>query len=126
MFCAYLGEKLRKLLIEKGSFKEVELHLAKYKSRVEKEGRTGRWVTRAFLMERHGYTKQMADNSFQWAAARKLVRTNEVHKCEEAKLVLEETFAVENESGERTELSGTAEIEAHTLAPLKLKAQSIP
>ena len=42
MFCAYLGEKLRKLLIEKGSFKEVELHLAKYKSRVEKEGRTGR------------------------------------------------------------------------------------
>ena len=60
MFCAHLGEKLRKLLIEKGSFKEVELHLAKYKSRVEKEGRTGRWVTRAFLMERHGYTKLLA------------------------------------------------------------------
>ena len=54
----------------------------------------------------------MADNSFQWAAARKLTRTNEVHKCEEAKLVLEKTFEVENEKGERTELSGTAEIEA--------------
>ncbi|CAE7946763.1 unnamed protein product [Symbiodinium sp. KB8] len=104
-------QKLRQLLIEKGSFKEVEVHLAKYKNRVQKDGKSGRWVTKAFLMEKCGYTKQMADNSFNWAAARKLVRTNEVHKCDEAKLVLEESFAVENESGERMELSGAATLE---------------
>ena len=60
----------------------------------------------------------MADNSFNWAAARKLVRTNEVHKCDEAKLVLEESFAVENESGERMELSGAATLEAEHCAAL--------
>ena len=46
--------------------------------------------------------RQMADNSFAWAAARGLVRTNEVHKVEEARLVLEETFENENEKGTKT------------------------
>ena len=55
--------------------------------------------------------RQMADNSFAWAASRGLTRTNPVHKVEEAKLVLEETFASENERGERTEMSGSATIE---------------
>ncbi|CAE7035968.1 unnamed protein product [Symbiodinium sp. CCMP2592] len=50
-------EKLRKLLIEKGTFKEVELHLAKYKSHVEKDATKGRWVTKAYLMEKCGYTR---------------------------------------------------------------------
>ena len=58
--CAILGEKLRKLLIEKGGFKEVELHLAKYKNHVEKDAAKGRWVTKAFLMEKCGYTKLLA------------------------------------------------------------------
>ena len=52
-----LGDKLRKLLIKEGSFKNVELHLAKYKSHVEKDGRAGRWVTKAYLMEKYSYTK---------------------------------------------------------------------
>ena len=53
----------------------------------------------------------MADNSFAWAAARGLIRLNEVHKCEEAKLVLEETFASESEKGEKMETRGTAMVE---------------
>ena len=56
--------------------------------------------------------RQMADNSFIWAASRKLTRVNPVHKVEEAKLVLEEEFAEEREKGEVAELSGTAEVEA--------------
>ena len=55
----------------------------------------------------------MADNAFQWAAACKLVRVNDMHKVEEAKLVLEETFAVENETGDRSEIAGSAELEAY-------------
>ena len=57
----------------------------------------------------------MADNSFAWAKDRKLVRVNPVHKVEEAKLILEETFTASNERGERRELSATGEIEARLL-----------
>ena len=53
----------------------------------------------------------MADNSFAWAAARGLVRTNEVHKVEEAKLVVEETFENESEKGSKTSFRGEQEIE---------------
>ena len=53
----------------------------------------------------------MADNSFQWAAARNLVRTNPVHQCEEAKLVLEEYFENDSERGTTSEFPGEAEVE---------------
>ena len=59
--------------------------------------------------------RQMADNSFAWAKERNLLRTNPVHKMEEAKLVLEESFSLENETGESRELSGHAEVEAQTM-----------
>ena len=55
--------------------------------------------------------RQMADNSFAWAAARGLVRTNEVHKVEEARLVLEETFENENEKGTKTSFQGEQDIQ---------------
>eukprot|EP00439_Symbiodinium_sp_Y106_P046773 s2157_g5.t7 len=42
---------------------------------------------------------QMADNSFAWAAAKGLLRMNEVHKTEEAKLVVEEKFSNKSERG---------------------------
>ena len=53
----------------------------------------------------------MADNSFAWAAAKGLLRMNEVHKTEEAKLVVEEKFSNKSERGSLKELtvSGTAE-----------------
>ena len=53
----------------------------------------------------------MAENSFAWARARGLVRVNEVHGMEEAKLVLEETFSSELKSGTRTRISGNGEVE---------------
>eukprot|EP00439_Symbiodinium_sp_Y106_P015147 s2242_g2.t1 len=110
-----LGEKLKQLLIKHGSFKEVEHKISKYNLNKHKDARVGKWVTKAYLID-----KQMADNSFLWAAARKLTRTNEVHKCEEAKLVLEETFTTENEKGEHRELTGEATIEASSMLHIGL------
>lgn len=46
--------------------------------------------------------RTMADRSFAWAKARGLTRDNTVHGEEEARLVLEDTFANENEKGEMT------------------------
>ena len=132
---ALRGEKLRELLQKHGSFKEVELHVAKYVRDLKKEGKHGKWVTKAYLTDILKYSKPfvynlidfcrsfiqgrcislkprtMVENSFQWAAARGLTRVNEVHKCEEARLILEETFSNEHESGSSRELRGDAAIE---------------
>ena len=53
----------------------------------------------------------MIDESFEWAAARGLVRRNPVHKEEEAKLVLKESFSSRNEKGEEYRMMGDAEME---------------
>ena len=55
--------------------------------------------------------RQMADNSFSWAAKRGLVRVNEVHQMEEAKLVLEEFFENDEEKGSKTCFGAEAEVE---------------
>ena len=53
----------------------------------------------------------MADNSFEWAAARGLVRKNAVHDEDEARLVLEESFGAHNERGESHSVTGNGECE---------------
>ena len=54
----------------------------------------------------------MADNSFAWAASKGLLRTNEVHKTEEAKLVIEEKFVNRTETGSKKSMTATGEVEA--------------
>ena len=54
----------------------------------------------------------MADNSFAWAASKGLLRTNEVHKTEEARLVIEEKFSNRTERGTKKSLTAEAEVEA--------------
>ena len=51
------------MLMKHGSFKNVEMHLEKYRLKKEKDGTRGRWVTRAYLMENCSYTKQPVLNS---------------------------------------------------------------
>ncbi|CAE6934312.1 FAM186A [Symbiodinium sp. CCMP2592] len=51
----------------------------------------------------------MAENSFAWAASKNLLRVNEVHKCEEARLVLEEKFSNRSERGSMKSMSATGE-----------------
>ena len=55
--------------------------------------------------------RQMADNSFSWASKRGLVRTNEVHGMEEAKLVLEEFFENDEEMGSKTRFTAEEAVE---------------
>ena len=51
------------------------------------------------------------ENSWTWAQSRGLVRVNEVHKCEEARLVLEETFEHDLEKGTDREIHAEATLE---------------
>ena len=51
------GEKLRELLQKHGSFKEVELHVAKYVRDMKKEAKHGKWVTKAYLTDVLKYSK---------------------------------------------------------------------
>ena len=53
----------------------------------------------------------MADNAFLWAANNKLLRKNEVHGEEEAKLILEDSFAWTKTEAERSEERTTMEVE---------------
>ena len=53
----------------------------------------------------------MADSSFEWARKRGLTRMNEVHKMEEAKLVLEDFFEGNLEKGHKVSFKGEQEIE---------------
>lgn len=41
----------------------------------------------------------MADNAFEWAGARGLLRVNPMHQEQEAKLVVGETFQMREEQG---------------------------
>ena len=118
------------------------MHVKRYVRELEKEGKKGRWVTKQYLTEimkyskllgqhdhsrcysfdllihRHSKTqdpRSMVENSWSWAQSKGLVRTNEVHKCEEARLVLEETFEHDTEKGTDRELHGEATVEDCTL-----------
>ena len=51
------GDKLRELLEKHDDFKQLEVHVKKYFRKVMKDGQRGKWVTRAYLMEMHKYTK---------------------------------------------------------------------
>ncbi|CAE7273781.1 unnamed protein product, partial [Symbiodinium sp. KB8] len=103
--------KLRQLLEKHGSFKELEYHVKKYVRELEKEGKKGRWVTKQYLTDIMKYSQSMVENSWTWAQSRGLVRVNEVHKCEEARLVLEETFEHDLEKGTDREIHAEATLE---------------
>lgn len=51
------------------------------------------------------------DNAFEWASKQNLVRTNEVHQEQEAKLVLEDGFSYERVDKEETLTSTNIELE---------------
>ena len=52
-----LETKLRKMLQDHGDFKNVEIAIARYHEQKERDGKRGRWVTKAYLMEVQKYTK---------------------------------------------------------------------
>ncbi|CAL1137704.1 unnamed protein product [Cladocopium goreaui] len=78
----------------------------KYKNKVT----ASKEVLQLYATEK-GRNLTMADKSFAWAKARGLVRDNTVHGEEEAKLVLEDSFANNNEKGEMTGLRADGLVE---------------
>ena len=60
-------------------------------------------------MEAH--LRAMITAAFEWARARNLVRVNEVHQEEEAKLILNDSFELVNETGSEINMSGSMEVE---------------
>lgn len=52
-----IGEKLRQLLREHGSLKQLELQVSRWAKRLQSEGKEGQWVTRAYLADVEHYTK---------------------------------------------------------------------
>lgn len=53
----------------------------------------------------------MIDNSWSWAKQNGKLRTNPVHKREEARLVLDDWFEHEKKEGQSRTFEGTATIE---------------
>ena len=56
-------------------------------------------------------TRQMVAAAWDWAKSRNLVRVNPIHKEEEAKLILSDTFEISTETGSETKMQGTVEVE---------------
>lgn len=53
----------------------------------------------------------MCDAAWQWARERNLIRVNEIHREEEARLILNEEFQMVDESGQEVTMQGGLEIE---------------
>ena len=91
--------------------KAVEVKLARWHERKSKTNIGGRWCTKKYLQDHCFYTKDMIDNSFAHARAKGLVRINPVHKEEEARLVIDETFDKTDTRGESTQLTSAGDVE---------------
>ena len=57
----------------------------------------------------------MIDNAWVWAAARNKLRVNEVHKDEEASLILSETFQLLDECGQEVAIDGEMAVDDSNL-----------
>jgi hypothetical protein len=56
------GEKLRELLQKHGNFQQVEVELSKWSKRVQSDGKSGKWVTKAYLVDICNYSKKFDGN----------------------------------------------------------------
>ncbi|CAE7291209.1 OGG1 [Symbiodinium sp. CCMP2592] len=94
-------EKIRQLLVEKGSFDKVELVVKQWQERKKTEEVAGGYVTK----------KTMADNAFKWAAPRGRCRKNIITGEEEADIPLDEKWQVKKEQGQRLEFETGCEMD---------------
>ena len=58
------------------------------------------------------HIRAMADNAFEWAKVQGRLRTNPIHKAEEADIPFDFEWTNTKESGTRTEWQGSMEVEA--------------
>ncbi|CAE7838196.1 unnamed protein product [Symbiodinium sp. CCMP2592] len=89
-------EKIRQLLVEKGSFDKVELVVKQWQERKKTEEVAGGYVTKKWLMDNKSYTQ-----------CRKNIITGE----EEADIPLDEKWQVKKEQGQRLEFETGCEMD---------------
>ncbi|CAE7455056.1 unnamed protein product, partial [Symbiodinium necroappetens] len=104
-------QKLTDLFNQHGSFSAMEVQVKKWSKSVLGKTRAGGWYTRAYLGTQAGWTKKMIDTAFKWASTHGLNRVNPVHGEEEARLVLNDTFQLCDETGQAMEFTGNMEVE---------------
>lgn len=95
--------KLRELMLQNGcDFSLVEVQLQRWSQSTMGQKRSGQWVTKHCLLTTHNWTKKMVEHAWEFAARNQLLRVNEVHGEEEAKLVIEDAFSFDRSENERT------------------------
>ncbi|CAE7599833.1 unnamed protein product, partial [Symbiodinium sp. KB8] len=104
-------KKLHTILKEKGDFKLLEMAVKKVHRKMFGQTKSGGWYTKHYLANQCHWTRQMIAAAWQWASAHGNLRVNEVHKEEEARLVLSDSFELLDESGQEITMSGTLEME---------------
>ncbi|CAE7666304.1 unnamed protein product [Symbiodinium sp. CCMP2592] len=103
------GKKLHQILKDKGDFKLLEMAVKKVHRKMFGQTKSGGWYTKHALQNQFHW--QMIAAAWQWASAHGNLRVNEVHKEEEARLVLSDNFELLDESGQEITMSGTLEME---------------
>ena len=56
----------------------------------------------------------MINAAWEWARSRNLIRVNPIHKEEEAKLLINESFELCTETGSQMDMSGCIEVQEGT------------
>ncbi|OLQ15069.1 hypothetical protein AK812_SmicGene683 [Symbiodinium microadriaticum] len=104
-------EKIRKMLVEKGSFDKVELVVKQWHENKTREETTGGYVTKKWLIDNKSFTQTMADNAFKWALPRGRCRKNVITGEEEADIPLDERWQVMKEKGQRLDFENGCELD---------------
>ncbi|CAE7794199.1 unnamed protein product [Symbiodinium sp. KB8] len=102
-------EQLRELLKKHGNFKSLEMNLRKFHLKKKILAKRGSYVTKAYLLGHCHWP--MVEKAWVWANEHKVLRKNEVHGEEEAKLILSEDFDLLDEEGQEISMNGSVEME---------------
>ncbi|CAE7542005.1 unnamed protein product [Symbiodinium necroappetens] len=105
-------EKVRKLLKDHGTFKDVEVSLKKKTIDSETNALAGEYVNEATLINIHGWDEDMIKFSKERARAAGMLRKSEEHGKDEWRAVLSESFLKKNEKIQEKEQQASEVMEA--------------
>ncbi|CAE7803502.1 unnamed protein product [Symbiodinium sp. CCMP2592] len=106
-----MGEQLRKLLLEHGSFDKIEGVLERWHIQKKQSQENGGTVTKQWLIDVRKYSSTMADNAFDWARRHGRVYKSEIHGEEEADIPLEMLWSKTKETGNKTSFNSAFSME---------------
>ncbi|CAE7499386.1 unnamed protein product, partial [Symbiodinium sp. CCMP2456] len=97
------------MLREHGTFEALEVMVKKWHKQSLGTNRSGGWYTKHVLASQFHWSKSMINSAWEWARSRNLLRVNPIHKEEEAKLVINDSFELCTETGSEVDMSGNIE-----------------